>query len=500
MVPLLNNIQSVSKFIPELILIVFAIAVVIIDFFVKGRREVLAIIALVGLIATLVGVLAVGVSETGESLFMGMVKLDSFAVFFKVLFIIATSAAVLFSIRSKEVADAQRGEYYALLLTVTLGMFLMASATNLLMIYLSVELVSLSCYILAGFSVLNPRRASETSFKYILYGAVASGTMLFGISLLFGMAGDANINQIGANLAAQVENGQLYHLAVLLSILFILAGVCYKLASVPFHQWAPDVYEGAPIPIAAFLSVASKAAGFALLLRFFYSAFATYTGGDTAVAAGWNYIGDVNWPLVLGVIAALTMTVGNISALLQNNLKRLLAYSSIAHGGYTLMAAVALTQQGVQYILFYLLIYLCMNLGAFLVVLLIADKLGSEEIDAYSGLRTRAPLVAVFMSIFLFSLTGIPPFAGFFGKLWLFAAVISAGWYWLAIIGVINSVIALYYYVRIVKTMFLDDASETSAVNISRPHIVLLIIFVIPTVLLGYIGQLWNLISKIKFS
>ncbi|HIE28621.1 TPA: NADH-quinone oxidoreductase subunit N [Candidatus Poribacteria bacterium] len=489
----LDNIQSVSKFIPELILIVFAIAVVISDFFAKGRRETLAIIALVGLIATLISVLAVSIGETGESLFMGMIKLDSFALFFKVLFIIATFATILFSVRLKEIADVHRGEYYALLLTVTLGMFLLASATNLLMIYLSLELVSISSYILSGFSTLKPQRSSETSFKFIIYGAVSSGIMLFGISLLFGMTGISNINDIGIILAGKASSpGEVYNLTILLSILFILAGIGYKTASVPFHQWAPDVYEGAPTPITAFLSVASKAAGFSLLLRFLYSAFAQ------PVAEGWSHIGEVNWPLILGIISALTMTVGNLSALLQNNLKRLLAYSSIAHGGYILMAAVVLTQQGVQYMLFYLLIYLCMNLGAFFVVILIADKLGSEEIDAYRGLRSRAPIVAVSMSIFLFSLTGIPPFAGFFGKLWLFGAVIEAGshWYWLAIVGVINSVIALYYYVRVVKAMFLEESSETGSLSISRPHLVLLIIFVIPTILLGYIGQLWKLIPS----
>lgn len=486
----LNNIQSVSKFIPELILIVFAIAVIIIDFFAKKRRETLAVVALAGLIAALVSVLAIGATADGESLFMGMIRLDSFAVFFKVLFIISAFATILFSIRLREIADAHRGEYYALLLIITLGMFLLASATNLLMIYLSLELVSISAYILSGFLELKPQRASETSFKYVIYGAVSSGIMLFGISLIFGMTGSANINEISKILSDKAQSGGIYNLALLLSILFILAGVGYKTASVPFHQWAPDVYEGAPAPITAFLSVASKAAGFALLLRFFYSAFAEPT------AVGWNYIGEVNWPLILGIISALTMTIGNLSALLQNNIKRLLAYSSIAHGGYILMAVVVLTQQGIQYILFYLLIYLFMNLGAFFVVILIADKLGSEEIDAYRGLRLRAPLLAVAMSIFLFSLTGIPPFAGFFGKLWLFGAVIDAKWYWLAVIGIINSVIALYYYVRVVKAMFLEDSTETGELKISRPHLVLLIIFVIPTILLGYIGQLWNLIPR----
>jgi len=481
----LDNIASIKFFIPELILVVFAIAILIIDLIAKQRKA-LAATALVGLVAAFI-VASVTPAE-GTSLFLKMAKLDSFAKFFKLFFIIVTSSTILFSIRSKEIADAHRGEYYALLLAVTLGMFLMASATNLLMIYLSLELVSISSYILAGFSALSPKRASETSFKFVIYGAVSSGIMLFGISLLFGMTGKANIAEIGQALP------NIYPLAGLLTILFIFAGIGYKIASVPFHQWSPDVYEGAPIPITGFLSVASKAAGIALLLRFFYTAFAT------PVAEGWSNLFEsvnVNWPLLLGVISALTMTVGNLSALVQNNLKRLLAYSSIAHGGYILMAAVTLTQQGVQSVLYYLLIYLFMNLGAFFVIILVADKLGSEEIDAYRGLSARAPVLAVAMAIFLFSLTGLPPFAGFFGKLWLFGAAISKEWYWLAIIGIINSVIALYYYVRVIKAMFLDDSPDTNPLRISIPHLVLLIIFIIPTLLLGYWGQLLGYMPKL---
>jgi len=422
-------------------------------------------------------------------IFLRMLQLDSFAKFFKIFFIAVASATILFSIRSKEISDSYRGEYYGLLLAITLGMSLMASATNLLMIYLALELVSISSYILASFSAQRPQQASETSFKFIIFGAAASGIMLFGISLLFGITGEANFSAISAALTA---NAQLDNFVVLLPILFIFAGIGYKLASVPFHQWAPDVYEGAPTQITAFLSVASKAAGFALLLRFFYSALAQ------PLQEGWQIVRDVDWPLLLAIISALTMTVGNLSALLQNNLKRLLAYSSIAHGGYVLMAAVALSQQGVQSMLFYLVIYLFMNLGAFFVIILVADKLNSEEIDVYRGLRTRAPIVAVAMAIFLFSLTGIPPFAGFFGKLWLFGAVIEAGakWYWLAIVGIINSVIALYYYVRIVKAMFLEDSPETTPLKFSPAHLILLIIFVIPTILLGYLGGIWDIIPK----
>ena len=484
---ILNNVESIGSFIPELILVGFFLVILIADFFVKRRKEALAVIALVGLLATLIAVLATPVIN--GPIFLRMLKLDSFARFFKVLFIIVASATILFSIRSKEISNSYRGEYYALLLAITLGMSLMASATNLLMIYLALELVSISSYILASFSAQRPQQASETSFKFVIFGAVASGTMLFGISLLFGMTGTANLNEISSALS---NNANIYDFAVLLSIVFIFAGIAYKLASVPFHQWAPDVYEGAPTQITAFLSVASKAAGFALLLRFFYSAF------SQPIESGWQVVRDVDWPLLLAVISALTMTVGNLSALLQNNLKRLLAYSSIAHGGYVLMAAVALSQQGVQYMLFYLIAYLFMNLGAFFVIILVADKLNSEEIDVYRGLRTRAPIVAVAMAIFLFSLTGLPPFAGFFGKLWLFGAVIGAGakWYWLAIVGIINSVIALYYYTRIVKAMFFEDASETTPLKFSPAHLVLLIIFVIPTILLGYFGGIWGIIPK----
>lgn len=483
---ILNNVESIRFFIPELILIGFVLVVLIADFFAKKRREALAVIALVGLVAALIAVL---VTPVNRSLFLRMIQLDRFAKFFKVFFIAVAGATVLFSIRSKQISDSYRGEYYALLLAITLGMSLMASATNLLMIYLSLELVSISSYILASFSAQRPQQASETSFKFIIFGAVSSGIMLFGISLLFGMTGKANLSEIGNALST---NANIYNFAVMLSTLFIFAGIAYKLASVPFHQWAPDVYEGAPTQITAFLSVASKAAGLALLLRFFYSALAQ------PLEAGWQVISDVDWTLLLGVVSALTMTVGNLSALLQNNLKRLLAYSSIAHGGYVLMAAVALSQQSVQYMLFYLMIYLFMNLGAFFVVILVAEKLNSEEIGVYRGLKTRAPVVAVAMAIFLFSLTGIPPFAGFFGKLWLFAAVIEAGakWYWLAIVGVINSVVALYYYVRVVKAMFLEDSDETTPLKFSPAHLVLLIIFVIPTILLGYFGGILGIIPK----
>ena len=478
----LKNIESLLYFGPEILLVVFAVAVIILDLVVKNRESVaVAYLSLLGVGCVFAAVLfthaSLGANES-LSLFLGMIRLDRFAIFFKIILLLATAATILFSLRSEELDARLKGEYYALLLAVTFGMFLMASSTNLLMIFISLETVSLTSYILAGFLTHSPR-SSEAAFKYITYGAVASGTMLFGLSLLFGMTGTGDLGQISATLTEMFNAGEAYPLAVLLSITFILAGVGYKIASVPFHMWSPDVYEGAPIPITAFLSVASKSAGFALFIRFFYSGF-----GSSEVMQ------SVDWTLMLAIVSALTMTVGNLAALPQRNVKRLLAYSSIAHGGYLLMGGVLLTAEGQAAILFYLIVYLFMNLGAFYVVVLIANEVGSEMIDGYRGLSSRAPLVAGAMAIFLFSLTGIPPFAGFFGKWVLFAAVIDKGLYWLAFVGLLNSVVSLYYYARIVKAMYLESAEEmdTERVDFSTGTFALLSVFVVPTVFIGFLN------------
>ena len=293
--PSLPNIQSIPYFIPELILVVFAIGAILLDLVNKGKNtERVAYLALAGVAATLIAVIAVGSSE--HSLFLGMVRLDSFAVFFKILILGATAVTIIFSIKSEELDPRMKGEYYALLIAVTFGMFLMVSSTNLLMIFISLETVSLTSYILAGFLTHNPR-SSEAAFKYITYGAVASGTMLFGLSLLFGLTGTGDVVQISSRLTEMFSAGEAYPLVVLVIITFILAGIGYKMASVPFHMWSPDVYEGAPIPITAFLSVASKAAGFAMFIRLFYSTFQAS-----------NIVGSVDWSLMLAIVSALTMT------------------------------------------------------------------------------------------------------------------------------------------------------------------------------------------------
>ena len=481
----LSNIDSLLYFSPEILLVVFAAAVIILDLIVKdGESVAVAYLSLVGSLCTLAAVLFIHFSfgDDGQvSLFLGMIRLDEFSTFFKVLLLLATAATILFSLRSEELDAQLRGEYYALLLAITLGMFLMASSTNLLMIFIALETVSITSYILAGFLTHSPR-SSEAAFKYITYGAVASGTMLFGLSLLFGMTGTGDLTQIGGRLTELLASGEITSLTVLIAITFILAGVGYKIASVPFHMWSPDVYEGAPIPITAFLSVASKSAGFALFIRFFYTGFSSSGLMET-----------VDWTFMLAVVSALTMTVGNLAALPQQNVKRLLAYSSIAHGGYLLMGSVLLTAEGIGAILFYLVVYLFMNLGAFYVVVLIANEIGSEMVDGYRGLSARAPLVAWAMVIFLVSLAGIPPVAGFFGKWLLFTAVIEQGYYWLALVGLLNSVVSLYYYARIVKAMFFEDAGEeTTPVYFSTGTFALLSVFVIPTVFIGFLNVFYT--------
>ena len=488
----LKNIESLLYFIPEILLVVFAAAVIILDLIVKDREsDKVAYLALVGLGCSLLAILitrsnmAIIGTDEPMNLFFGMIRLDAFAIFFKILLILATSATILFSLRSEEIDVKLKGEYFALLLAVTFGMFLMASSTNLLMIFISLETVSLTSYILAGFLTHSPR-SSEAAFKYITYGAVASGTMLFGLSLIFGMTGTGDLAEIGERLPAVLASGEVTALGLLIAITFILAGIGYKIASVPFHMWSPDVYEGAPIPITAFLSVASKAAGFALFLRFFYSGFK---------APG--ILDSVDWGLLLAVVSALTMTVGNLAALPQRNVKRLLAYSSIAHGGYLLMGGVLLTSDGLSAILFYLIVYLFMNLGAFYVVILVANDSGSEMIEGFRGLSSRSPLIAGAMMIFLISLTGIPPFAGFFGKFFLFKAVIDSGFYWLAFIGLLNSVISLYYYARIIKAMYFESADETESFYSTKSALVLLTVFVIPTIFIGFLNIFYSLSGNI---
>jgi NADH-quinone oxidoreductase subunit N len=388
----------------------------------------------------------------------------------------------MISAPGKEFPPARLGEFYALLMAIVVGMFLMASAKDLLMAYLAIELVSMTSYVLAGFKK-GDRRAAEASLKYVIYGGVASGVMLFGMSYLYGLLRTTDLSEMAARIQGLQAAGlpeAATKLTLVVALVFVTAGIGYKVASVPWHMWCPDVYEGAPTPFTAFLSVGPKAAGFALALRFFYGALA----GPSGVVGGLPLaVAGIPWPAVIGIMSAVTMTLGNLTALSQTNLKRLLAYSSIAHAGYALMGLAAASDLGQQAIMIYMAIYLVMNVGAFLVVILVAEATGSESILDYKGLARRHPLAATSFAIFLFSLTGIPPFAGFVGKWYLFYAVLErvpgagGGWYAvLAIIGAVNSAVSLYYYVRIIRAMFIDPpyAAEPAPIRASPVYNVLL--------------------------
>jgi NADH-quinone oxidoreductase subunit N len=459
-----DNLRSALWYQPELALTFGVLGLFLVDLFWKKSPARVALLtactlAVLGFTAAL---LARQPSD-GVALFNGMIANDAFASFFKWLFLGAGALTVVVAALGKDFPSARIGEFFALLCAIVLGMFMMASATDLLMVYLSIELVSMVSYVLAGYRK-GDRKAAEGSLKYVIYGGVASGVMLFGMSYLYGLTGTTNLLRLGHAIQGIHTAGAplaATKIALVVAIVFVTAGIGYKVAAVPWHMWCPDVYEGAPTPFTAFLSVGPKAAGFALALRFFHSALAGQMGSGPAGFA--QALGGLPWPAVVGVMAAVTMTLGNLTALSQTNLKRLLAYSSIAHAGYTLMGLSAVSGRGIQAVMIYMLVYLVMNIGAFVVVILVAEATGSESILDYKGLAKRHPLAAVTFAIFLFSLTGLPPFAGFAGKWYLFYAVFEridgpgGGWYaMLALVGALNTAIALYYYVRIVRAMFID--------------------------------------------
>ncbi len=427
--------------------------------------------------------------DGSTTLFFGLMVSDPLSTFFRALVIGATFLCVLLSVGSPSVARDRKGEYHGLLLVMAMGMCLLAGSNHLLMIYVAMETVSLCSYLLTGFDG-RLDRSREAGLKYVLYGGVASGVMLFGMSLLYGLFGGLSVQElhqaIAASSALDTPVGQW---AALLAVLFILCGLGYKIAAVPFHMWCPDVYEGAPTPFTALLSVGPKAAGFAVLIRFFYGIFLAPGDMENLIPAA----DSIPWVLVIGIISAVTMTVGNFIAIVQNNLKRLLAYSSIAHAGYVLMGVTAGGQEGFQAVSLYLLIYLIMNMGAFAVVSAVDRLHNSEDIRVYQGLGRRAPLLGLLMAIFLFSLTGLPPTAGFIGKLYLFAALIHQGGFWyvaLAVVGIFNSVVALYYYARVLNVMYLKKAEEpVVTVSVGNMATVLATLLAIPTIVFGIFWQ-----------
>src|SRR5216683_5289551 len=472
----LGNLASLRYFYPELLLTAGALFLVLADLVLREK----VYLGELALIVAAVALFLIGMEphSGGAWLFSRMLVYDSFAIFFRALIALAALVAVWMSIGSEEVKGCEPGEYYSVLIASTLGMFLMASAANLLMAYLALEFVSLTSYVLTGILRHN-RRSQEAALKYLIYGGVASGMMIYGMSWINGLAGSLDFGVINRALFA---TAQVPALAVFISLVLILAGMGYKIASVPFHMWAPDVYEGAPIPITTFLAVASKAAGFALLTRFFFPAVSRLSPGGN-----WQALSGVAWPQLLLVVCVITMTLGNLAALQQENMKRMLAYSSIAQAGYALMGFVLLSNDGLEAMLVYLFAYYVMDAGAFLVVMIVANMTGSEDLEAYKGLAWRGGAVpAIALSIFLLSLTGIPATIGFIGKFYVFAAAIHEQFYILAVIGILNSVVSLYYYMRPVKEMFLEHpVGEAGRVTAEYWNYGLMGALAIATIVLG---------------
>ncbi|MBA7487270.1 NAD(P)H-quinone oxidoreductase subunit 2, chloroplastic [subsurface metagenome] len=442
--------MNLALFIPEISLAATAIVVILLDLFIP-RKGALAVISLVGLVVA--AAFTIAMRGTFEGIFNNMLAVDGFAIFFKLLFMGIAALVILFSVDYASKLSRFRGEYYALILLSTLGMTLMAAATELITIYIALELTSISLYILVGF--LKDPKSTESSLKYLLLGAIASAILLYGMALVFGFTGKTQLGEIAQVLQAMSLPGVLANPALMLGIVLMIAGFGFKIAAFPFHMWVPDVYEGAPTPITAFLSVGSKAAGFAIILRVFHSAFGM---------PDWL---SMNWGLVFAVLAAIGMTIGNVIALPQTNIKRMLGYSSIAQAGYlmvglaTMGVASAASSAGQSAILFFLAGYTLANLGAFAAIIAISNKVDSDLIQDFSGMIKRAPVLALALTLCLISLIGMPPAAGFMAKFYIFSGAVQNGLLWLVIVAVINSVISAYYYLRVVKVMwFGEPASE----------------------------------------
>jgi len=498
-----------STLVPELILAVTLCVVIVLDMFapLARSRVVCGTLALVGTAWALYALLgyphaaALRVPPGYPVAFQGMIVQDSLAHYFKLLFLIGGAATVLFSMRSRETAGYRQGEYYALLLGATLSACLLVASNNFIMFVLALETLSMCSYVLAGF-IKHERRSAEAGLKYTLYGAVASGVMLFGISYLYGLTGTLDIGktlepfQLAVRQVVVVPIGvDPTYLPLLLSLLLLLVGIGFKMAMVPFQFWCPDVYQGAPTPVTAFLAVVSKAAGFGALLRVLLPLFTNPNPG-LALLAGYLHL-----PLLFGILAVATMSFGNLAAIRQTDVKRLLAYSSIAHAGYILMGFTVYSAESLQAMLFYFFVYLFMNLGAFWVVIVLINRLGGAELKLWRGAALKAPFLFVLMFICLISLTGIPPTAGFIGKLLLFKVVLGAGisamqngamnpaataYIALAVIGVLNSAVSLFYYMKIAKAMVFDRAEDDAPLGVDAVDGVYALLFAGPTLALFF--------------
>lgn len=457
--------QTLTLLSPELILLLVGFLVLSLDLVWRDAQKTwLPYVALAGLIGVFVAVSFLWGKDAVN--ISGVFTTDLFALVFKLIAVVSAGIVVLSAVQFMRERSSYSGEFYALLLFATLAITLIASGTDLVLIYLSIELLSITSYILTGYLRDDPR-SSEAAIKYFLYGAVASAAMLYGMSLLYGATGSTNLVEIATILGDKQSSFQdLIYLAVFL----ILVGFGFKIGAVPFHQWAPDAYEGAPTPFTAFLSVGPKAGGFAVLVRIFIVALPFFESGRV--------------PL-LAIISVLTMTLGNLVAIWQKNIKRMLAYSSIAQAGYVLLGIVATSSLGMTSLIFYLIVYLFSNLGAFAIIITFSNSGGGDSVEDYAGLSQRSPGLALLMLLFLLSLAGIPPMAGFIGKFYLFAAIMKDGLIWLMVVAVLNSVISLYYYLEIVRQMYILPPETEEPVSVSSALSGALLIAVMGVLILG---------------
>jgi len=463
---------SILAILPEISLLVLGLLVIGLDLVLPEERHgILGWVTVGGLALTIgISLIAARPGEEAVLLWGGMLRHDWLGFTFKMVFLFAAAITALFSIDL--VSAGHRGEYYLLMLASTLGMNLMASAADLIMLYLAIETTSIPLYILAGF-LTKDDKSTESGFKYFLFGALTSTVMLYGFSLLYGFSGSTNLYA----LAQGFQTGGLSTAVILGSLLLVLVGFGFKISAVPFHFWAPDTYEGAPTPIAGFLSTASKAAGFAVLARVMIAVFPNIAP---------------EWGAIVAVLATATMTLGNVIALAQRNIKRLLAYSSIAHAGYALIGIVSVSNLGVASTVFYLIAYVVTNLLAFGIVTVYGRTSGSDELTAYAGMSRRSPWLALALMIALLSLAGMPPFGGFVVKFAVFAAAVQAGMVWLAIVGVLNAIVGLYYYLIILKYVYLfRSEDEDKPVPVTRPFVIGLTGLSLLIILIGTVFAPW---------
>ena len=474
------NLQAIM---PSLVLSGFGMVLLMISVFSKrGKTTHVAWLSIAALVIT--GMITLAGWNNPQAGFAGSVLLDNFANFFSMICIVAAALTILMSDDYLKREDFPVGEYYPLILFTTAGAMWMASGTDLMTIFLGLEVLSISLYVLAGF-FRDQTRSNEAGLKYFFLGAFSTGFLLYGVALLYGVTGTTKIQGIAAYVQAHPDAAM--NTMFVAGGLLMLVGFLFKIAAAPFHMWTPDVYQGAPTPITAFMSAGPKAAAFAAFMR------VTILG----LEGMQSELTSLFW-----VLAVLTMTVGNFIALSQKDLKRMLAYSSISHAGYAMVGMVAWNAVGLSAILFYMLVYTFMNMGAFAVLVLLGKK-GEENLtlDGIAGFGYKRPILGIALCIFLFSLMGLPPTAGFTGKFYIFAGAIKAGYIWLAVLGVLNSAVSLYYYLRVMVQMYFKDPTEDfSWVSINMPTAISIVISVAGVLYLGIVpGTLMQLAKMAGF-